>query len=87
MSNLELKIDFPDTIYFIKTTGEEEGNTPGYTRSSCLILNEETLLWKNQELTNLIVHELFHIISHYNLSFRENMYEIIGFKEIKEIPL
>ena len=81
ISNLELKIDFPET------TGKEEGNTQAYTRASCLILNEETLLWKNQELKNLIVHELFHIISRYNLLFRKNMYEIIGFKVINEIPL
>ena len=43
IKHLKLKIDYPDTIFFIKTTGEEEGNATGYTRSSCLILNDETL--------------------------------------------
>ena len=85
IQHLKLKIDYPDTIFFIKTTGEEEGNARGYTRSSCLILNDETLLWEFQELKNIIIHELFHIISRKNLSFRERMYEVIGFKVIKEI--
>ena len=85
IKHLTLKIDCPETIFFIKTTGEEEGNAGGYTRSSCLILNDETLLWEFQELKNIIIHELFHIISRKNLSFRERMYEVIGFKVIKEI--
>jgi len=85
IKHLTLKIDCPETIFFIKTTGEEEGNATGYTRSSSLILNDETLLWEFQELKNTIIHELFHIISRNNLSFRERMYEVIGFKVIKEI--
>ena len=31
-------------------TGEEEGGAGGYTRSNCIILNDETLLWNNMEL-------------------------------------
>ena len=85
IKHLTLKIDCPETIFFIKTTGEEEGNATGYTRSSSLILNDETLLWEFQELKNTIIHELFHIISRNNLSFRERMYEVIGFKVIEEI--
>ena len=85
IKHLTLRIDCPETIFFIKTTGEEEGNAAGYTRSSSLILNDETLLWEFQELKNIIIHELFHIISRNNLSFREKMYEVIGFKVIKEI--
>ena len=85
IKHLTLRIDCPGTIFFIKSTGEEEGNAAGYTRSSSLILNDETLLWEFQELRNIIIHELFHIISRNNLSFREKMYEVIGFKVIKEI--
>ena len=85
IKHLTLRIDCPETIFFIKSTGEEEGNAAGYTRSSSLILNDETLLWEFQELRNIIIHELFHIISRNNLSFREKMYEVIGFKVIKEI--
>jgi len=85
IKHLTLRIDCPETIFFIKTTGEEEGNAAGYTRSSSLILNDETLLWEFQELRNIIIHELFHIISRNNVSFREKMYEVIGFKIIKEI--
>ena len=85
IKHLMLNIDYPNSIFFIKTTGEEEGNASGYTRSNCLILNDETLIWGFQELKNIIIHELFHIISRNNLSFREKMYEVIGFKVIKEI--
>ena len=85
IKHLMLNIDYPNSIFFIKTTGEEEGNASGYTRSNCLILNDETLIWGFQKLKNIIIHELFHIISRNNLSFREKMYEVIGFKVIKEI--
>ena len=85
IKHLMLNIDYPNSIFFIKTTGEEEGNASGYTRSNCLILNDETLIWGFPELKNIIIHELFHIISRNNLSFREKMYEVIGFKVIKEI--
>jgi len=85
IKSLKLQIDYPDTIFFIKTTGEEEGNAAGYTRSKCIILSENTLLLEFQELKNLVIHELFHILSRYNLRFRKIMYEIIDFKLIEEI--
>ena len=74
------KIDFPDGIYFIKTTADEEGGAGGYTRANYVVLKDDILLRSNEEMKQIIVHELFHVLSRNNPGFRKEMYKIIGFE-------
>lgn len=70
-----LHLDFPDTLYFIKTTGKEEGDAYGYTRGNSIILKEKYFS------KMLITHELFHIVSRYNKDIAEEIYQVFGFNK------
>ncbi|MBN1756918.1 MAG: hypothetical protein JW863_01285 [Chitinispirillaceae bacterium] len=73
-------INFPDTIFFVKTTTEEEGGAAAYTRENYIVLGGGVAS------PQIILHELFHIISRYDTDFKREMYKIIGFTIIKELP-
>ena len=79
------KIDFPDEIYFIKTTTNEEGGAGGYTRGNYVVLKDDIISQPNASLKHTIVHELFHILTRNNPEFRKEMYEIIGFKLMNDV--
>ena len=72
------KITFPEEIYFLKTTGDEEGGATGYTRNTYIVLKEGAAS-NRESLEHLIVHELFHVLTRNNPEFRKEMYRIIGF--------
>lgn len=71
------KIDYPEEIYFVKTSGKEEGGAEGYTRSNYIVL--KLGVDSNEFLEKIIIHELFHVLTRNNPEFREEMYKIIGF--------
>jgi len=81
----QFQIDFPDHIYFIKTTGNEEGGAAGYTRSNYIVIKEELLAGEAESFQKLIIHELFHVLSRSNSDFRKQMYSVIGFTITNEI--
>jgi len=72
-------IDFPEEIYFVKTTAKEEGSAAGYTRAQLIVLKESLLSQSVEELEHLVIHELFHVLTRNNPEFREEMYSLIGF--------
>jgi len=78
--NQGFKIDFPDEIYFVKSTTDEEGGAGGYTRANYVILKDDILSKPNEELKHIIIHELFHVLTRNNPVFKKEMYQIIGFK-------
>lgn len=65
-------------IRIIKTTGKEEGKA-AYTRNNAIILPANKLELDDKELQATLIHEIWHILSRYNLKQRLEMYEIIGF--------
>jgi hypothetical protein len=73
-----LSLMLPPTIQLIKTTGSEEGNA-AYTRGTAIMLPKSELSKNQSELTKLVCHELFHILSRHNPGLREELYGIIGF--------
>jgi len=81
----KLSLSFPRTIYFVKTTGNEEGGAE-YTRGIAIVL-PQSVLEKNKQgsLPALIAHELFHIFSRFNPEAREKLYALIGFQPCGEI--
>ena len=79
-------VDFPKEIYFVKTTTQEEGGAGGYTRGSYVVLNEEMPAGSEEDLKSIIVHELFHVLTRHSPEFREQMYGIIGFHIMNDVP-
>ncbi|MGL1889464.1 MAG: DUF4157 domain-containing protein [Reichenbachiella sp.] len=80
-----LKLNYPDTIYFIKSTLKEELGAQAYTRSNYVVYSENFLSSTKNEYSHTIAHELFHILSRYDASFRAKMYGIIGFTMMDEV--
>ncbi len=83
----DLKVEFDYQIYFIKTTGDEEGGAAGYTRQNFIVLNDNALSAPDENLAQLISHELFHIMSRNNENFRNDMYNIIGFEVANSVTV
>lgn len=74
----ELSLAFPSAIQMVKTTGSEEGNA-AYTRGTAIVLPKSELSKDQSELTKLLCHELFHILSRHNPALKEELYGTIGF--------
>jgi len=81
----KLNISFPDEIFFVKTTCLEEGGALGYTRANYVVLKDDVCSGSDEQLTYLIIHELFHILTRNDNNFRKSMYEIIGFDLMNEV--
>lgn len=73
-------LNFPNTIYLIKTTGKEEGDA-AYTRGQAIIIPQNRLESPQEEFNHLVAHELFHILSRYQEELRDQLYQLIGFKK------
>jgi hypothetical protein len=75
----------PDTLYLIKTTGDETiGKGAMYTSAKSLTIprmNTRTAGWGflEDEVKETLAHELFHIYSNRNKPLRSALYEVIGF--------
>jgi hypothetical protein len=82
----DLPLALSPTVQLIRTTGAEEGNA-AYTRSTAIVLPKSELGKSQEQLQQLICHELFHILSRQNPVLREKLYAIIGFTKCNEIEL
>jgi hypothetical protein len=79
-----LPLSFSNVIYFVKTTGGEEGKA-FYTRDTAVVIPREQLKSSSEALEKAIGHELFHILSRENPELRERLYATIGFYKCPEI--
>ncbi len=88
-------LNLPDEITIIFENGKIEGGA-AYTRGSSIIFPTNRVNGFNTGLTELFIHELFHVYSRNNKDKREAMYGIIGYKkcdalvmpdEIKELTI
>ena len=83
----DYKINLPETIYFVKTTGLDEGNS-AYCRNQNVIVTSKNMITDDlNSLLTLYVHELFHIYSKNNLKIREKLYNQIGFFKTADLAL
>ena len=88
IKNQGYNLNFPDTIFFIKTTMDEElKGASAYTRANAVIFNGEKINSTDAELRHLVIHELFHILSRHDAQLRRAMYQIIGFDLMNEVQL
>ncbi|MDR2013209.1 MAG: hypothetical protein LBQ20_09280 [Rhodanobacter sp.] len=79
-----LSLPLPSQIYFIKTSGQEEGHA-AYTRQNAIILPVKMLSLSDNETKRIIAHELFHISSRANPRLAKALYKTIGFQYCGEI--
>ncbi len=79
-----LSLPFPNKVFVIKTTGNEEGNA-AYTRTNAIVLPKTELNAPVTKTKKLICHELFHIMSRANPVLREKLYAVIGFVKCDEV--
>ncbi len=80
-----MRLPFPKTILFVKTTGAEEGEA-AYTRGTGIVLPELALApGKRGELKAIVAHELFHVLSRNAPELRGRLYAVIGFQPCREI--
>lgn len=77
---------FPEVIYLVKTSGIEESGA-AYTRGNGIFLPRNMLRWSEQQLTELVCHELFHVLSRHNPALRDRLYQVVGFEKCNEIRL
>jgi hypothetical protein len=73
----------PATIELVKTTGQEEGHA-AYTRQNAIILSKREI---SSAGTDLLAHELFHVLSRHDPQLRKALYGVIGFHSINEVEL
>jgi hypothetical protein len=85
--DLNFKIEFDYDIDLVKTTGDEEGGANGYTRQNYIVLNDNALTTSDDNLAQLISHELFHIVCRNDETLRKEMYAIIGFEIGNVVPV
>lgn len=71
-------LHFPSVVLLVKTSGDEEGHAP-YHRGNAIVLPATVLRWPRDTLYEIIVHELFHVLTSANPELREALYGIVGF--------
>lgn len=82
----QFRLPLPSTVLLVKTTGKEEVGQ-AYTRANAIVLPARNLGENDATLLFLLSHELFHVMSRHDATFRQNAYGLIGFRIGNEIPL
>ena len=72
---------FPKEIKLIKSNANHYGEGAYYTRENCIIIPKDQLALKNRkDFMETMFHEISHIYTRYNSEKRDQLYELIGFK-------
>ena len=91
ISDIAIKENFhynlPDSIYFVKSTMNENKGAGGYTRLNYIVFSEDIFGRPNSMIKEVIAHEIFHIISRHNAELRKDLYAVVGFKVCNEIEI
>jgi len=82
----DLKLNFPPVVTFIKTTGKDEGDA-SYCRGSAVILPQGFVGMPVRGLEQVIIHELFHILTNADPGLRAKLYPIVGFTPCADVEL
>ena len=82
----EFPVSWPESVYFVHTTGEEEGGA-AYTRGKAIILPRTRLDQSPEKLARLVAHEMFHVLSRHDRDLRDRLYRVIGFEPCAEVEL
>lgn len=73
----------PENIRLIKTTANHYGNSVYYTREDCIVIPIDVLNGNNPEaFYGTMLHEFFHIYSRLNHGVRDQLYNLVGFRNL-----
>lgn len=81
-----LNLPLPPAVFFIKTTGHEEGMA-AYCRGASVILPQGLVDGDPKQLSDTVFHELFHVYRSHDPGRRVALYRILGFAPSAAIPL
>ena len=82
---MDLKLHFPDTVFMVKTTGEDEGYS-AYTRMNAIFIPDRYFGGAGtEEISHTVTHELFHILTRNNPEYVDDLYAVINFHKCNEI--
>ena len=76
----------PEKIMLVKTTGGVESGA-FYTRGNGIFIPARRMTLRDEQLTTIMLHELFHIITRHNPQLRDSLYKAIGFVKTSELVL
>lgn len=76
----------PTRILLAKTSGLEEAQSP-YTRGNAVFLPAAVLAKPSEEVEDILLHEVFHIVSRRNPTLRKSLYDAVGFEITDGIEL
>ncbi|MDM3871448.1 hypothetical protein QSV34_08780 [Porticoccus sp. W117] len=76
----------PEKVYLVKTTGRVESGAL-YTRGNNIYIPARNMAMGDDQLTTIMLHELFHIITRNNPELRDRLYAAIGFVKTSELVL
>jgi len=82
--NIDLGLD---KIILIKTDGAGYGNDAFYTRENTIVIPKGQLSNNKNGLNAVMLHELFHIFSRYNTDHKTEIYKLIGFQPMDNVPI
>lgn len=86
IDGLGYKLPPIDEYLIIKTSGREEFGS-AYTRGKAIILKESLLASLQEDVTSILAHEAFHVLSRLRPKIRDEVYGLIGFFRVPEIRL
>lgn len=78
-------LNLPSEIYLIKSTMKDEGGADGYTRANCIVLKDDIMSLTKEQLQDIIIHEVFHVLTRHDSIIRKDLYSIIGFHIMNEV--
>ncbi|MCV6606099.1 MAG: hypothetical protein OIF34_12405, partial [Porticoccaceae bacterium] len=76
----------PENVYLVKTTGRVESGAL-YTRGDSIYIPARNMAMGDDQLTTIMLHELFHIITRNNPELRDRLYAAVGFIKTSELVL
>lgn len=77
----------PDTIFVGLLKGRLYGENTFYTRENGIFVPASLVKREFQsKLTEILIHEIFHIQSRYNPGLQQKLYKEIGFHPLEEVP-
>ncbi|MBR3856232.1 MAG: hypothetical protein IKM65_08785 [Bacteroidaceae bacterium] len=74
-----IKLPLPKEIMLVKSTMADEGGAAGYTRSNWIALSHNFAEFPDEFKRELLLHEIFHVLTRRSIDFKRRMYATIGF--------
>lgn len=79
------RLPLPREVVLIKSGMADEGGAAGYTRSTEIVLADSLVGHRPEKVcTNLLLHEMFHVMTRHSPAFKRSMYATIGFEVVEK---